>query len=168
MAETVRWVHGKRLEKKMTSRTLPLLFDAHVHLRQDALLDNIVPTVHPGGVGMALVMPNLTPPIGTTDQALAYKQRLDHVDQGNTRFLMTLYLSADLTPEEVRKAAAHGITGIKSYPKGVTTNSDGGIEDYVAYYPVFKVMEECDLILHLHGEIPPGISPVCYSNENKH
>jgi dihydroorotase len=45
-------------------------------------------------------------------------------------------------------------TGVKSYPRGVTTNSDGGIESYEAYYPVFEVMQEVDMVLNLHGEVP--------------
>jgi hypothetical protein len=43
---------------------------------------------------------------------------------------------------------------VKSYPRGVTTNSDGGIESYEVYYPVFEAMEQEDLVLNLHGEIP--------------
>jgi len=95
--------------------------------------------------------PNLTPPITTTDRALEYKAALERIDP-EMEFLMTLYLSPDLTPDEVRKAKAAGIVGsssptnsnpsschlgVKSYPRGVTTNSDGGIESYEAYYPVF-------------------------------
>jgi dihydroorotase len=44
--------------------------------------------------------------------------------------------------------------GVKSYPRGVTTNSSAGIEDYGVYYPVFKAMEEEGLVLNLHGEVP--------------
>ena len=44
--------------------------------------------------------------------------------------------------------------GVKSYPRGVTTNSDGGIESYEAYYPVFQAMQEVGMVLNLHGEIP--------------
>jgi len=44
--------------------------------------------------------------------------------------------------------------GVKSYPRGVTTNSDSGIESYESYYDVFKAMEEEGLVLNLHGEIP--------------
>jgi len=73
---------------------------------------------------------------------------------------MTLYLSPDLTPEEVRKAKQAGIVGVKSYPRGVTTNSDGGIESYEVYYPVFEEMEKCDLVLNLHGEIPSDATSV--------
>ena len=84
---------------------------------------------------------------------------------------MTLYLSPELTPDEIRKASAAGIagnsfavyihirfdirrSGVKSYPRGVTTNSEGGIESYEAYYPVFAAMQEGDMVLNLHGEVP--------------
>lgn len=42
--------------------------------------------------------------------------------------------------------------------RGVTTNSDSGVLSYEQYYPVFAAMEQHDLILNLHGEVPP--SPV--------
>ena|SRR5579862_6949669 len=60
--------------------------------------------------------PNLTPPVTTTDMALAYQERLQRLEP-NVRFLMTLYLSPELTVEEVVKAKAAGIVGVKSYPK---------------------------------------------------
>ncbi len=55
--------------------------------------------------------PNLKPPITTTDQALEYKAELERIDP-STEYLMTLYLSPELTPEEVRKAKAAGIVGV--------------------------------------------------------
>jgi dihydroorotase len=67
---------------------------------------------------------------------------------------MTLYLSPDLTPAEIHKAKAAGIVGVKSYPRGVTTNSEGGIESYETYYPVFEAMQEVGMVLNLHGEVP--------------
>jgi dihydroorotase len=40
----------------------------------------------------------------------------------------------------------------------VTTNSESGIESYTAYYPVFEAMQQVDMVLNIHGEIPsdPG------------
>ena len=52
------------------------------------------------------------------------------------------------------------LLGVKSYPRGVTTNSDGGIESYEVYYPVFEAMEQEDLVLNLHGEIPSDADAV--------
>ena len=54
--------------------------------------------------------PNLKPPITTTAQALAYKVELEKIDP-NVEYLMTLYLSPDLTPDEIRKAKKAGIVG---------------------------------------------------------
>lgn len=106
--------------------------------------------------------PNLKPPITTTAQALAYKAELEKITS-KVEFLMTLYLSPDLTPDEIRKAKQAGIVGVKSYPRGVTTNSDGGIESYEMYYPIFEAMQEEDMVLNLHGEVPSDPAKVCPS-----
>lgn len=50
--------------------------------------------------------------------------------------------------------------GVKSYPRGVTTNSESGIESYDIYYPVFQAMEEEGMVLNLHGEIPSDADKV--------
>lgn len=117
-----------------------------------------------GGCRLAYVMPNLVPPIKTTADALAYKQQLVAIAP-EVEFLMTLYLSPELTPDEIRKASKAGIVGVKSYPRGVTTNSDGGIESYSAYYPVFEAMQEVGMVLNLHGEIPSDpTNDICVLN----
>ncbi|KAF5388313.1 hypothetical protein D9615_000153 [Tricholomella constricta] len=125
--------------------------DFHVHLRQGSLAALVTPHVKMGGFDLAYVMPNLKPPITTTAQAIEYKQELEKIDS-SVEYLMTLYLSPDLTPDEIRKAKKAGVCGVKSYPRGVTTNSDGGIESYETYYPIFEVMEEVEMVLNLHGE----------------
>ncbi|KDQ20726.1 hypothetical protein BOTBODRAFT_26742 [Botryobasidium botryosum FD-172 SS1] len=127
--------------------------DFHVHLRQGRLSALVTPHVRKGGFTLAYVMPNLKPPITSTEQALAYKGDLEALDP-DVEYLMTLYLSPELTPDEIRKASRAGIVGVKSYPRGVTTNSDGGIESYEPYYPVFEAMQEVGMVLNLHGEIP--------------
>ncbi|THV05477.1 Dihydroorotase [Dendrothele bispora CBS 962.96] len=137
--------------------SVPAPADFHVHLRQGSLSELVTPHVRKGGVFTAYVMPNLKPPITNTDQALTYKAQLEAIDP-NVKYLMTLYLSPELTPEEIRKAKQAGIAGVKSYPRGVTTNSDSGIESYEVYYPVFKAMEENDMVLNLHGEVPSDAS----------
>ncbi|KAJ2933674.1 hypothetical protein H1R20_g3407, partial [Candolleomyces eurysporus] len=135
------------------SITIPAPADFHVHLRQGDISELIVPHVRKGGFDLVYVMPNLKPPITSTERALQYKTELEKIDP-NVDYLMTLYLSPEITPEEIRKASAAGIVGVKSYPRGVTTNSDGGIESYETYYPVFAAMEEVGMVLNLHGEVP--------------
>jgi len=53
----------------------------------------------------------LKPPITTTKQALAYKAELQVIEP-DMEFLMTLYLSLDLTPDEIRTASKAGIVGL--------------------------------------------------------
>ncbi|OSD04293.1 Dihydroorotase [Trametes coccinea BRFM310] len=127
--------------------------DFHVHLRQGPLAEVVTKHVRQGGFSLAYVMPNLKPPITNTEQALLYRAQLQAIDPA-VEYLMTLYLSPELTPAEIRRAARAGIVGVKSYPRGVTTNSEGGIESYEAYYPVFAAMEEEGMVLNLHGEVP--------------
>jgi dihydroorotase len=56
------------------------------------------------------------------------------------------------------------VPGVKSYPRGVTTNSDAGIESYTSYYHIFKAMEETGMVLNLHGEIPSNKELVNFFN----
>ncbi|KAK7737944.1 dihydroorotase [Cytospora paraplurivora] len=130
---------------------LPAAADFHVHLRDGPMSAAVVPTIRQGGVNVAYVMPNLVPPVTTVSQALEYKQRLQALDSTVT-YLMTLYLHPSITPEVVREAKKAGIVGIKSYPHGLTTNSESGVTDYKQFYPVFAAMEEAGLVLNIHGE----------------
>ncbi|KAL9079805.1 MAG: hypothetical protein Q9157_001314 [Trypethelium eluteriae] len=98
-------------------------------------------------------MPNLVPPITTVQHALEYRNKLEALEP-RVKFLMSLYLHESITPETIIQAKQHGITGVKSYPAGVTTNSSSGVVDYAQFYPVFEEMERQGLILNLHGESP--------------
>lgn len=100
---------------------------------------------------VAYVMPNLVPPVTSVAQAQAYHQRLQALDPRVT-YLMTLYLHESITPDVVRAAKQAGLAGIKSYPQGLTTNSESGVTSYEAFYPVFAAMEEEGLVLNIHGE----------------
>jgi len=102
---------------------------------------------------VAYVMPNLVPPLVSASDALAYKDRLRRQDP-SINYLMTLYLHEKITPAVVKGAKAQGIVGIKSYPAGVTTNSNSGVLSYEPFYPVFTAMEQCGMVLNLHGECP--------------
>ncbi|KAI9779159.1 MAG: hypothetical protein M1839_007694 [Geoglossum umbratile] len=124
---------------------LPPTADMHVHLRQGAMLELVVPQIRQGGVDTVFVMPNLEPPITTVAQALEYQSRLQSIEP-------RLYSS--ITPEVIAEAAAAGIAGVKAYPQGVTTNSTSGVTAYTEFFPVFAAMEQHDLVLNLHGEVP--------------
>ncbi|KAK4700694.1 hypothetical protein P7C70_g5548, partial [Phenoliferia sp. Uapishka_3] len=138
--------------------TVPSPFDAHVHLRQGDLMKLVVPHVALGGIKLAYVMPNLIPPLTTPDQSIAYLAQLNALAP-DVHFLPSMYLSSTLTPALIREAHAAGVVGVKSYPRGVTTNSEGGVgmEGYGVFDAVFGEMEKVNMILNLHGEVPSDI-----------
>lgn len=134
-------------------------YSADVHLRQGKLCELVAPHVQQGGISLAYIMPNLVPPLTTTDAAVQYRETLQALCP-ETRFLMTLFLSPELTVDEIRKAHKQGIKGVKSYPRGVTTNSGAGVESYDRYYELFEEMERLDMVLNLHGEVPSSAEKV--------
>ncbi|CAI9637877.1 unnamed protein product [Alternaria burnsii] len=138
---------------KLTEIELPAAFDAHVHLRDGEMSQLVTPTIRKGGVNQVYVMPNLVPPITSVQQCSEYRDRLRAIEP-NVDYLMSLYLHEDITPEVIREAKKAGITGVKSYPAGVTTNSSSGVLDYETFYPVFEEMEKQNMVLNLHGEVP--------------
>ncbi|KAK2749877.1 hypothetical protein FQN57_005293 [Myotisia sp. PD_48] len=152
--------------KQLTELQLPASADMHVHLRQDDMMELVTSQIRRGGVDTVYVMPNLQPPITTVAQALAYKSKLQAIEP-NVQYLMSLYLHimffsltflclvyASITPDIITEAAAAGITGVKVYPQGVTTNSAAGVASLDDFFPVFEAMEKHDMILNLHGEVP--------------
>jgi dihydroorotase len=140
----------------MTELELGITADMHVHLRDGAMCELITPTVRQGGIAIAYVMPNLVPPITTKQQVIAYHDKLSKISP-ETTFLMSFYLSKDLTPELVAECATQGlIHGVKCYPAGVTTNSKYGVDpnDFSSFYPIFEAMQKHGIVLNLHGEKP--------------
>ena len=139
----------------MTSLTLTLPDDWHIHLRDEAALATTVPDVA-RWAGRAIVMPNLTPPVLSVADALSYRERIVAHVPGGGQFepLMVLYLTDATSPETVAEAAeSPHVQGIKLYPAGATINSDAGVTGIEALYPVFEAMERHDLPLLIHGEV---------------
>lgn len=129
--------------------------DWHLHLRDGKLLETTVPA-SARIFNRAVVMPNLVPPVTTVDMALAYRQRIIKALPDSLTFepLMALYLTADTSAAEVKKAAQHPhIIGFKLYPSGATTNSAAGIKSVEALAPVLEVMQEQQVPLLVHGEV---------------
>lgn len=129
--------------------------DFHVHLRDGAMKELITPTIRDGGVSVCFVMPNLVPPLTDPKRVLEYQKSLQALSP-HTKFLMSLYLCNEITPEVIIAAKKAGITGVKCYPAGVTTNSDHGVSSYEPFYPTFAEMERQDMVLNIHGECPSG------------
>lgn len=133
---------------------IPLPDDFHLHLRDGAMLRAVLPDTA-RTFGRAIVMPNLSPPVVTADDAAAYRARiLDAVPDGlDFEPLMTLYMTDATTPDIVRAAKACGfVHGVKLYPAHATTNSAHGVTDIGALDPTLAAMAEIDLPLLVHGE----------------
>jgi dihydroorotase len=134
---------------------LPLPDDFHHHLRDGPQMQSIVPIVA-HAFGRAVVMPNLVPPIRTTEEATQYRQRiLDAVPAGrNFDPLMTIYLTDNTTAAEIVNAKESGIIiGAKLYPAGATTNSESGVTSIDSIQAVLQAMEDVGLPLLVHGEV---------------
>ncbi len=129
--------------------------DWHLHLRDGDLLRHTVP--HSAyRFARAIVMPNLKPPVTTTERALAYRDRiLAAVPQG-CRFepLMTLYLTDETSPDEIRRARDSGVIhAVKYYPAGATTNSENGVTDLRRCRRALEAMVDVGMPLLMHGEV---------------
>ncbi|HAT32395.1 MAG TPA: dihydroorotase [Janthinobacterium sp.] len=129
--------------------------DWHLHLRDGATMASVLP--HSARqFGRAIVMPNLKPPVTTTAEAAAYRARILAALPLDMAFepLMTLYLTNNTAPDEIRRAQDSGfVHAVKLYPAGATTNSDAGVSDLKNCYKVLETMQEVGMPFLVHGEV---------------
>jgi dihydroorotase len=129
--------------------------DWHLHLRDGAVLRAVLPD-SARRFARAIVMPNLSPPVRSVQDAGAYRQRILEALPAGARFepLMTLYLTEATSVADIRAAKASGfVHAVKYYPAGATTNSGSGVTDLSRCDAVFDAMQEAGLPLLLHGEV---------------
>lgn len=139
----------------MTQIILTQPDDWHLHLRDDAALASVV-AYSARQFGRAIIMPNLTPPVTTTELAAAYRQRILAALPEGSDFepLMTLYLTDNTTAEEIERAKASGLVhAVKLYPAGATTNSAAGVTNIEHCAKALEAMERVGLPLLVHGEV---------------
>lgn len=139
----------------MDAITLTRPDDWHLHLRDGAVLDATV-AYSAAQMGRAIVMPNLKPPVTTTEQAVAYRERiLDALPEGaDFDPLMTLYLTDTTPPEEIERARKSGVVkAVKLYPAGATTNSASGVTDLAGCDATIAALAESGMPLLVHGEV---------------
>ncbi|MDG1768580.1 MAG: dihydroorotase [Yoonia sp.] len=142
-------------DKQITELTIRRPDDWHLHLRDGAMLQAVLPETA-RHFGRAIIMPNLVPPVVTGDQATAYRNRIMAALPRDMTFtpLMTLYLTENTDPDDVAAAHAAGIaTAVKLYPAGATTNSASGVTDFEKVRPVLDRMAEIGMPLCVHGEV---------------
>jgi len=129
--------------------------DWHVHLRDGDMLRMALPwSVR--AFGRAVVMPNLNPPITTTNQAAAYRRRIRSLLREGTRFepLMTCFLTDETNPEDVSRGFSERVlVAVKLYPARSTTNSAAGVTDIRKVHRVLERMQAISMPLLIHGEI---------------
>jgi len=139
----------------MQTFTLTRPDDWHLHLRDGDQMAAVLPDTA-RQFARAIVMPNLRPPVTTTAQAAAYRERILKALPPGMRFepLMTLYLTDNTNADEIRRAKDSGIIhAVKLYPAGATTNSDAGVTDLRKTYAALEEMQRCGMPLLVHGEV---------------
>jgi len=147
-----------------TQLTITRPDDWHLHLRDGAALQAVAGD-SARQFARAIIMPNLRPPVTTTEQALAYRQRIEAAlaqrdDIPAFTPLMTLYLTDNTPAEEIVRAHESGqVHAEKLYPAGATTNSDAGVTDLLGKCgKALQALERCGMPLLVHGEVTdPGI-----------
>ncbi len=139
--------------------------DWHIHLRDgDALATTVAHSAN--SFNRVICMPNLVPPVKTTKQALAYRERimnsLDSLQASNISDArkqsfdpcMVLYLTDNTDPNDIITAKQSGmVKAVKLYPAGATTNSADGVTDLSNCYPVLEEMQKQGIPLLVHGEV---------------
>ncbi len=133
--------------------TLHSPLDMHLHLRDQDMLKTVAPlSAH--SFAAAIIMPNLVPPITTIDAVKAYKERiLETIADETFDPLMTLFFKNDYDYAFLEKAKPF-IHGIKLYPAGITTNSEGGVStiDSSTLNMTLTAMSDLEIPLLIHGE----------------
>jgi len=131
-------------------------FDGHLHLRNGAMMETVLPDsirTYWGGI----IMPNLKPAVTTVDMAMKYRHEIFQAlaKLGIDEFcpMMTLYVTEDMDPKEIEKAKKFSeIVGIKVYPKGGTTNAQGGVSDFRKILEILRAAEVNEMPVLIHGE----------------
>lgn len=139
----------------MTTRiTIRRPDDWHLHVRDGEMLKAVLPYTA-RHFGRAVLMPNLVPPVRTTQDAVAYRERVMAALPKGSRFtpLLTCYLTDDTDPGDVERGFRDGVlVGVKLYPANATTNSAAGVTDYGKITRVLERMEKIGMPFLMHGE----------------
>jgi dihydroorotase len=143
------------MQTSLNSITITRPDDWHLHLRDGATMASVLPHTA-RQFARAIVMPNLKPPVTTTEQALAYRKRILAALPAGMQFepLMVLYLTDNTPPEEIHRAKDSGlIHAVKLYPAGATTNSAAGVTDLKKCYRTLETMQQVGMPFLVHGEV---------------
>lgn len=146
-------------DEKELRVTIPRWFDRHLHIRDDEMMKTVLPCTLKQRATGAIIMPNLADPISTIEKAKAYRDRITALLDGSDFVpCMTLYLTDDISPEEVVRGFKEGVwRAVKLYMAnqqglGGTTGSHAGVKNLRGRYRVFEAMERHKIPLLGHFE----------------
>jgi dihydroorotase len=128
--------------------------DWHLHVRDGEMLRAVLPYTAKI-FGRAILMPNLVPPVRSTRDAIAYRERVRAALPAGSRFqpLMTCYLTDDTDADDLERGFRDGVlAAAKLYPANATTNSAAGVTDYRKIAGVLERMEKIGMPFLIHGE----------------
>lgn len=143
---------------EITELTIRRPDDWHLHLRDDAMLEAVLPFTAKQ-FGRAIIMPNLADPVTTVSAAADYRRRILQAlpDKGPAAGflpLMTCYLTDDTDPAALEEGYLDGVfTAVKLYPANATTNSAAGVTNPLALHPIYETMQRLGMPLLIHGEV---------------
>lgn len=129
--------------------------DWHLHLRDGDMTRTVLPYTSQF-FGRAIIMPNLVPPLKTTKDIKAYRERILSALPAGSQFepLMTAYLSDDTDANDIKEGFQHGVLkAVKLYPAHATTNSAHGVSSIDTVMPVLEMMQKEGIPLLIHGEV---------------
>jgi dihydroorotase len=132
--------------------TLQSPLDMHIHFREGAMLDLVAPLTA-ATFAAGVIMPNLVPPVADLERLEWYRGEVlravgQHIFEPYMALFFRSYTEAELVALKDR------IIGIKLYPAGVTTNSEGGVESVRTAEATMAIMQEMGIPLLVHGEAP--------------
>ena len=129
--------------------------DWHVHLRDGAMLNHVAQYTA-RQFARAIVMPNLSPPVTTAEEGIAYRNRINAAVPAELDFtpLIVAYLTDDSDADEMARGHREGVfTAAKLYPAHATTGSAHGVTDIAKIMGVLERMQEIGMPLLIHGEV---------------
>jgi dihydroorotase len=129
--------------------------DWHVHLRDGAMLNHVAQYTA-RQFARAIVMPNLSPPVTTAEEGIAYRDRINAAVPAELDFtpLIVAYLTDHSDADEMARGHAEGVfTAAKLYPAHATTGSAHGVTDIAKIMGVLERMQDIGMPLLIHGEV---------------
>lgn len=136
------------------------LFEGHSHGRDnnetlgDAMTDVLSHSV--SQFALVLLMPNLlgADALTTFKKSIVYLKRAREASAKRVKILTTIYLTADLTEDDIKQAGDdQDVAGVKHYPGHATTNAEHGLRTPLEARKQLEWMQKYRVPLLVHGQV---------------